>query len=526
MITKLSLRIDVIFLTFIFLGITSCRSTETDQTLQTGQSALVNVNLLETDYAGTTESNPQASLKSGMGSKSNIVQRQQVMLTPSSFIEVELTPTLVVTSGAQASLGINTMAVISGTKLGNGVKYRIIAYRQRDGAYKDSKDYTIGQPGQGLILDMGEAYYLVLYSWGTSSLPIITSGEQTNINDAQVAYNNTNRDFMYQKISYTPNNATGTVTATLRHKLASIVTTVQSINGNKVTAISNAALSTHYTNGNFLLSTGGITGRTITANQPLTFSGFPSTIVNAAAVLINNNTNGSATGSFSATISMNGLAKTISLPNSFKITPETQSTLKINMRTCGAYTSPGVWKEFTCQNMGANTNLDPLTPAQMLHGSKYQWGANTNEPGRYYSQVNDQSNSGNISGWITTAKADGSWVDTSKTTADPCPSGYKVPTQAQWQGVINNNTISRTGSWNDGGYGSVLYLGNYLMLPAAGYRNDSTGLLISRGTFGYYWASTSDTNPNAEVLSFGSSGTPAMNSFFRMNGFSVRCIAQ
>ena len=521
-----------LFIVFAFLGLNSCRSTDTDEALKAGGLASVNVNLLGADYGETIDNIPQASVKPNLANPE--IQRYQKMLTPGSFVEVEVAP--VSSMNAQASLGSNTVA-LSGNKLGNGTKYRMIAYLQNTGVYKDYKDYIIGQPGQGLMLDIGVAYYLVLYSLGTSSLPAITNGELTNINDAQVAYNNTNRDFMYQKVSYTPNNSTGTITTTLRHKLANITTSIHSINANKITAISNAALSVHYTNGNFLLSTGGITGRTANSSQSLSFSGFPATTASAPAVFINNNTNGSATGSFSATITMNGVAKTVSLPNSFKITPENQSNLTINLRTCGAYVASGTWKEFAYQNMGATAGTDPFSPVAGNQGAKYQFGANTGEAGRYVSQATDQSTTGAIS-WITSGKTGNPWNSGTesapvKTANDPCPGGYRVPTQTELRGVLNNNTLKRVGTWANSStnYGTAIYFrnatdGRTLMLPTAGFRYLQDGTLGNRGSDGNVWSSSGVTDATAYSLGFYSNTIDVYNNSNRAGGESVRCIAQ
>ncbi|HFK5504948.1 hypothetical protein [Elizabethkingia anophelis] len=184
-----------------FLGLTACRSTDTDQTLQTGGVALVDVNLTGTDYASAEGTTPQASIKTNDAFSNNTAQYKTVLLTPSSFIDARLEPsTNSAASSSQASFVPSSMVVVSGNKLGNGNKFRIIAYRATDGVYKDSKDYTIGLPAASLTLDQGVAYNLVAYSFGsTSALPTITSGETTNLSSAQVAYNNTNRDFMYQR---------------------------------------------------------------------------------------------------------------------------------------------------------------------------------------------------------------------------------------------------------------------------------------------------------------------------------------
>nr|WP_260211682.1 hypothetical protein [Elizabethkingia anophelis] len=505
--------INYICLSILVLLLCSCRSTDTDNTINFHGSSGVSFNLLGTDYADPVKLSGQASLGKGIViSSGDAVQRHSVLITPSSFITAELSPSLESKFSTNASLKSNSQAAISGSPITTGVKFRVIAYRQSNGSYQTYQDYTVGQPAIPMMLDNGQAYNIVVYSYGTTNLPAISSGEQNNISSAVVNYDDNNRDFMYQKISFTPTNSTNTLNITLRHKVAQITTIVNSGSLGNITDITGGLLTPHYSDGSISLSSGIMSGRsTLSSGAGLSFSGLNTTTVTSAPVFVNADTGGNATGGFSAAITIAGNTKTISLPNSFKITPENKSDLTINLLKCGAYigtsNDPANYKEFMCQNLGATPGIDPFSAEKGNHGAKYQWGAQTGEPGRYISQVDDQSKSGAIAGWNATGKPDGSWSDTSKTANDPCPSGYRVPTSAQWQAVIDNNNVERVGTWaNDGNYTTALYFRNpsnvrTLMLPAAGYRSDTDGALNDRGFGGFCWSSSVATS-NAYYLYF------------------------
>lgn len=399
------------------------------------------------------------------------------------------------------------------------------------------QDYTVGQSATPMMLDNGAAYNIVVYSYGTASLPAISSGEQNNISSAVVNYDDTHRDFMYQKLDFTPQNYTNnTLDITLRHKVAQITTIVNSGSLGNITNITGGVLTPHYSNGVVSLSSGVMSGRTtLGAGVSLEFSGFNTSTATSAPVFVNANT----TGSFSANMTIGGITKVFNLPNSFKITPEKKGNLTINMVKCGAYigpnTNPANFREFMCQNLGADTSVDPFIPLAGNHGAKYQWGANTGELNRYYSQSADQSNAGVIPGWNLAGKPNGSWSDTGKTGSDPCPTGYRVPTSAQWQAISanNNNNVERVGtSWisSPTNFASALYFRNpsnirTLMLPVAGYRTTvNTGELLSRGNTGAYWGSGEFGSNSAYYIDISSSSV-SVGTNLRANGFSVRCIA-
>ncbi|HFK5529591.1 TPA: hypothetical protein ACGZ99_003676, partial [Elizabethkingia anophelis] len=261
-----------------------------------------------------------------------------------------------------------------------------------------------------------------------------------------------------------------TLDITLRHKVAQITTILKStVIGNDITAIDNAMITPHYTNGTIPLTSGSITGRTDMTNTPITFPiSTPGLSQRALPVFVNTDTGGDAKASFSANVMSGGISHAMSVPNSFKITPGVQSSLTVSLTKCGAFIAPNEWKDFMCHNLGADYSADPFVPSAAIHGAKYQWGMK--DP--VVTQAEDQADSGPVPGWTNTFAPNDTWANT-KTTSDPCPSGYRVPSAEEWQGVIDNNKTTRVGTWIFGAdnYSSGYQFGQGLFLPAAGGRS-------------------------------------------------------
>ncbi len=201
---------------------------------------------------------------------------------------------------------------------------------------------------------------------------------------------------------------------------------------------------------------------------------------------------------------------------------------------CGAYVAAGVWKAFMCHNLGADASADPFTPSWRLNGHYYQWGRAA--VAAYGPSGSDslQANSAAISGWNTGTAPNGAWTVASKTANDPCPAGFRVPTRAQWNAVLNNSwnsTRSYTGTWSISttNYTSGLLIGSGttgLFLPAAGFRAWYNGELLQRGYGGHYWSSEESTPTNAWDLGFTKDFHYVNDISGRNQALSVRCVAE
>ncbi|MCX6266603.1 MAG: hypothetical protein NTW16_04505, partial [Bacteroidetes bacterium] len=116
--------------------------------------------------------------------------------------------------------------------------------------------------------------------------------------------------------------------------------------------------------------------------------------------------------------------------------------------------------------------------------------------------------------WITAVVENLDW----QAINDPCTlelgSSWRIPTRTEW---TNTDTIGGwanwNGSWNSG-----------LKLHAAGYLNDNTGVVNSRGSNGFYWSSSQQSSTYGWNLYFYNGFSGMRSTYQKSSGFTLRCL--
>ncbi|MCP4233304.1 MAG: hypothetical protein GY770_06920 [Aestuariibacter sp.] len=186
-----------------------------------------------------------------------------------------------------------------------------------------------------------------------------------------------------------------------------------------------------------------------------------------------------------------------------------------------------IWMD---RNLGA-TQVATSSSDAASYGDLYQWGrgadghqlrtssttttnATTAEPSQGYNSWDGKFIfAGPASDWLVT-NDDNLWQGVSGTN-NPCPAGYRLPTEAEMQTL----QISFTPQTYEGAYASPI------KMPAGGRRQRDTGSIAKVETHSYYWASgVSTTNENAVVLVCRPDDFCGVGASSRATGFSVRCL--
>jgi uncharacterized protein (TIGR02145 family) len=139
-------------------------------------------------------------------------------------------------------------------------------------------------------------------------------------------------------------------------------------------------------------------------------------------------------------------------------------------------------------------------------GKFYQWNRRTS-----WASISD------IADWNDTGATGRVWERAN----DPCPPGWRVPTQTEIEN-LNRHRNRRILNWNNTGVSGHIFgtAPNQIFLPDTGIRNTGT---LNNTNSGGYWSSTPFGTNRAKILNSHSNTLAVSN---RTNGLSVRCVAE
>jgi uncharacterized protein (TIGR02145 family) len=185
--------------------------------------------------------------------------------------------------------------------------------------------------------------------------------------------------------------------------------------------------------------------------------------------------------------------------------------------------NPFTGKTWMDRNLGASRRATNRSD-QEAYGDLYQWGRRSDGHQCRTSTTTTviSSTAQPDHGNFIISNTNNNWLNPSNTDLwqgenginNPCPSGYRLPTEAEWQSELN--------SWSaqtiDGAF-------NMIGLPAASRRNGGNGEVFANLN-GYYWSSTITSDSNigtSRAIDVYQNGAGIQN-FERTSGLSVRCM--
>lgn len=554
----------------------SCSKEKGENTIEVNKG--IKLALTEAQFGGDNISVAKASAKASATEPLTITK--EIQSGPFS-ITAELTENTPSNSGLKASTG-KKAALLS---LRGPVTYRVVAY-ETDGTYIDQAVGDASDASQvffGDKLIAGNKYTFVIYSLGsTTTAPpaapttnLYTAGQ---VNFAFTSYTENGADFMYaieKDVTILGNNTPTPLTTPLQHMFTRVSLLVDNSDATGTFGTANyvkggylsevpvqAEWVSPFTDATVDLSTGATVSAVDDNNVP------PVSNLNATAQTFIVNQNQSTNFSIALTIpsgqikighDVNAQAVNFNFSNAgLGLKPGFSYTMKLRFNSDRFVNASNVTRSATAAdaryaviagyrwdrfNLGVadvnpvTNNPDAVPSVQALYGNYYQWG-------RQAAVANAYSGDGAIAGWDTSSAPDGSWNNGTaaapvKAALDPCGTGDRVPSQAEYTRLGTYTRHTSIGTWipfSGTSTGLSDFTAAHIMtsrkssdiklsFPANGHRSTVNGVQVIRQSSAIYWLNMEvGGNDRAyQGRAFEGGGWDTQN-YFKRAAYPVRCI--
>lgn len=193
-----------------------------------------------------------------------------------------------------------------------------------------------------------------------------------------------------------------------------------------------------------------------------------------------------------------------------------------NPTTIVAVINPVTGRTWMDRNLGASQVATSSTDAA-AYGDLYQWGrfadghqcrnsatvytlSNMDQPGHGYFILST------VLPWDWRSPQNNNLWQGVNGINNPCPSGYRVPTESEWNAEIS--------SWV--GLNAMGAFGSPLKIPLSGFRHFIDASFVGVGDYGIYWSSTIN-DFYGSYLHFDNNNA-FVYIYYRQGGLSIRCI--
>ncbi|MVZ65225.1 hypothetical protein GQF61_05120 [Sphingobacterium sp. DK4209] len=500
---------------------TSCQRKETDE-ISRGDQAVVTVSLKDAVFNGDEKLEPSAkasvdrSNKTSVHNTANISETQlgDDLILVAELKEVKNSTNLSSSQMTTSGNAEKAASTIERNQLIPGTRYKVVVFGP-DRKYVTERDYAYGSEAStaALKLDGDKKYTFIAYSVNsTSILPAVTFADASNktLDNSSVNGVTSSNDLMYFSTELTVSgNNSNYLSIVFKHRFSQITTIIDaSVTGYTISAI-NANLSPQYTASNLKLADGSLTRTGTAGNATLSFSGLNTSILTSAPILINSETTSGTLTLSSITIGPLNKTSTAAALSGLVIKPGVKYNLTLSITPTDGYVGDDVringvtWSR---RNLSvANTVTPDQAPGtSQIFGNYYQFGSSLVVAAPTATVTNTN--------WKPASQPNNSWnlgteLAPVKTSNDPCPVGYRVPTRTEFQRLIDATVHTDVGTWtkSNTNYSAAKVLTSKrnksikLTFPAQGFFGTSVEVgtsnyislpLDERGVVGVYWTST------------------------------------